>query len=72
MDPGASATTTPLARSLIETALGAYRAPELISGLRGVAHSLARGRNFEAMKALRVLFPLEDRELKDEAEQSAA
>ena len=51
---------TPLARSLIETALGAYRTPELIAGLRGVAQSLARGRNFEAMKALRALFPLED------------
>ncbi len=72
MDPAASATARPLARSLIETALGAYRTPELISGLKGIAHSLARGRNFEAMKALRVLFSLEDRELKDEAEQSAA
>ena len=72
MDPAASATATPLARSLIDTALGAYRTKELISGLKGVAHSLARGRNFEAMKALRLLFPLEDRELKDEAEQSAA
>jgi flagellar protein FlbT len=72
MDPGASATATPLARSLIETALGAYRAPELISGLRGVAQSLARRRNFEAMKALRLLFPLEDRELAPEAAPSAA
>ncbi len=72
MDPSASATATPLASSLIETALGAYRTPELISGLRGVAQSLARGRNFEAMKALRVLFPLEDRELAPEAAPSAA
>jgi flagellar protein FlbT len=61
MDPTAAA--APLARSLIKTALGAYRSPELVSGLRGVAHSLARGRNFEAMKALRALFPPEDREL---------
>jgi len=72
MDPAASATATPLASSLIETALGAYRTPELISGLRGVAQSLARGRNFEAMKALRLLFPLEDRELAPEATPSAA
>jgi flagellar biosynthesis repressor protein FlbT len=70
MDPAATASATPLARSLMETALGAYRTPELIAGLRGVAQSLARGRNFEAMKALRALFPLEDRE--DEAEPSAA
>ncbi len=63
MDPSASATAAPLASSLIEAALGAYRAPELIGGLIGVAQSLARSRNFEAMKALRGLFPLEDREL---------
>jgi flagellar biosynthesis repressor protein FlbT len=72
MDPAATATATPLASSLIETALGAYRTPDLISGLRGVAQSLARGRNFEAMKALRLLFPLEDRELAPEAAPSAA
>ncbi len=63
IDPSATTTATPLASSLIETALGAYRTPELIGGLRGVAQSLARGRNFEAMKALRALFPIEDREL---------
>ncbi len=63
IDPSATTTATPLASSLIETALGAYRTPELIGGLRGVAQSLARGRNFEAMKALRALFPVEDREL---------
>ena len=72
MDPAATASATMLARSLIETALGAYRTPELISGLRGVAQSLARSRNFEAMKALRTLFPLEDRELADDAAPSAA
>ncbi len=72
MDPAAAANATPLARSLLETALGAYRAPELVSGLRGIAELLARGRHFEAMKALRSLFPLEDRELESEAAQSAA
>jgi len=71
MDPAATPTAKPLASSLIQTALGAYRAPELISGLRGVAESLARGRNFEAMKALRGLFPLEDRELEPEAANAA-
>ena len=72
MDPTATASAAPLANSLIETALGAYRTPELVSGLRGVAHSLARGRNFEAMKALRALFALEDRELSEDAAASAA
>jgi flagellar protein FlbT len=72
MDPAAAGTATPLARSLIETALGAYRTPELIAGVRGVAQSLARGRNFEAMKALRALFPIEDAELSRETTATAA
>jgi flagellar protein FlbT len=63
MDPPAAANAAPLARSLIESALAAYRAPELAAGLKGVAASLARGRNFEALKALRGLFTLEDKEL---------
>src|SRR3974390_1500686 len=66
MDPGATATATPLARSLLETALGAYRTPELASGLKAVAQSLAKARGFEAMKTLRTLFSLEDEELKHE------
>ena len=72
MDPVATATATPLARSLIETALAAYRTPELVSGLRGAAQSLAKTRGFEAMKTLRTLFPLEDAELAREATASAA
>ena len=71
MDPGASATATPLARSLIDTALGAYRTPELVSGLKGVAQLLAKARGFEAMKTLRTLFPIEDEELKGEAANAA-
>jgi flagellar protein FlbT len=63
MDPTAAASATPLARSLIESALGAYRAPDLTGGLRSIDASLLRGRNFEALKALRALFPLEDKEL---------
>jgi flagellar biosynthesis repressor protein FlbT len=72
MEPSASPSATPLASSLIQTALGAYRAPELVSGLRGAAQSLARGRTIEALKALRALFPLEDQELKPRAETSSA
>jgi flagellar biosynthesis repressor protein FlbT len=72
MEPGASASATPLASALIQTALGAYRTPELVSGLRGVAQSLARGRNFEALKSLRALFALEDQELKPPAAASSA
>ncbi len=72
MDPTATATATTLADALIETALGAYRSPELVSGLRGVAQSVGKARNFDALKALRALFPLEDAELKRDAEATAA
>ena len=72
MDPTAAASAAPLARSLIESALGAYSAPELIAGLEGVAASLVRGRNFEALKALRSLFTFEDRELQPLANASSA
>jgi flagellar protein FlbT len=63
MDPAAAGSATPLAHSLIESALGEYRAADLAAGLRSVDASLLRGRNFEALKALRSLFPLEDKEL---------
>ncbi len=72
MDPSATPTAARLANSLIETALGAYRTPELISGLRRVAQSLGRGRNFEAMKMLRGFFALEDAELKPSAGNASA
>jgi flagellar biosynthesis regulator FlbT len=71
MDPTAAA-TAPLARSLIESALAAYRAPELTAGLKSVAASFVRGRNFEALKALRGLFALEDKELRPLAETPSA
>ena len=63
MDPTAAASAAPLARSLVESALAAYRGPDLTAGLKGVAASLVRGRNFEALKALRSLFALEEKEL---------
>ena len=63
MDPTAAASAAPLVRSLIESALAAYHTPELTGGFKSVAASLLRGRNFEALKALRSLFALEDKEL---------
>lgn len=64
MDPTAAASAAPLVRSLIESALAAYHTPELTGGLKSVAALLLRGRNFEALKALRGLFALEDHELR--------
>ena len=72
MDPAATANAAPLARSLIQTALDAYRAPELIAGLRTVEELLARGRNFEALKTLRGLFKFEDREILPAAQDTSA
>ena len=63
MDPGATATATPLAGSLIETALGAYHDAATRLGLARRRTVARQGRNFEALKALRALFPLEDAEL---------
>ncbi len=63
MDPAAAASAAPLADSLVESALVSYRAPQLTERLQGVAASLARQRYFEALKALRGLFALEDQEL---------
>ena len=71
-DPSAAASATPLARSLIESAIGVYRASDLIVGLKGVDASLLRGRNFEALKALRGLFAIEDKELQPLAETPSA
>jgi flagellar biosynthesis repressor protein FlbT len=72
MDPTATASATPLARSLIESALGAYRAADLTAGLKSVDASLLRSRNFEALKALRGLFSLEDKELQPLADTPSA
>jgi flagellar protein FlbT len=72
MDPMAVASATPLARSLIDTALSAYRSPELMAGLKSVEASLLRGRNFEGLKTLRGLFALEDKELQPLAETPSA
>jgi flagellar protein FlbT len=71
MDPAASTSATALASSLIQTALGAYRSPDLVAGLRGVAQSLARQRNFEAMKALRGLLLMKTRSSSSTAQPRA-
>ena len=42
MDPTAAASAAPLAASLIESAMGAYRSPELTAGLKSAAASLVR------------------------------
>lgn len=63
MDPSAAVSAAPVARSLFDSAFGAYRSPDLIAGLQAAAQALERGRNFEALKGLRLLFSIEDQEL---------
>ena len=63
MDPSAKAAATTLSRRLLETALRAFESPLIIAGLTAIAGQIDRGRNFEALKALRALFPLEEKEM---------
>ena len=63
MDPEATEAATGLSRRLIDAALLAFENPAIIAGLKAIAEQIERSRNFEALKALRALFPLEEREM---------
>lgn len=63
MDPGATPAATTLSRRLIEAALQAFESSTILAGLRTISGQIDRGRNFEALKALRALFPLEEKEM---------
>jgi flagellar protein FlbT len=63
MDPGATAAATGLSRRLIDAALQAFEDSAILAGLKTIAEQIERSRNFEALKALRALFPLEEREM---------
>lgn len=63
MDPGATTAATALSRRLIDAALAAFEDPSIVAGLKTISGQIDRGRNFEALKALRALFPLEEKEM---------
>jgi len=63
MDPASAKATAQLAKSLIEKAMGAFETAEIRSGLKSVSELVGRGRFFEAMKTLRALYPVEQREM---------
>ena len=63
MDPQSARATTRLASGLIEKAASAFEAPDIKTGLKSVSELIGRGRYFEAMKALRGMYPLEQREM---------
>jgi flagellar protein FlbT len=63
MDPGAVGTAVALARRLIAAASQIFENPAIIAGVKGIADQIDRSRYFEALKALRLLFPIEEREM---------
>lgn len=63
MDPASARTTAQLAASLIDKALEAFETPQIRQGLENVSELIGRNRYFEAMKALRSMYPLEQSEM---------
>ena len=63
MDPASSEQTLKLAHRLIDEARGVCVTPAIQSGLQNVVSLIGRSRNFEALKTLRSLFPLEEEEM---------
>ena len=67
MDPATAEQTAKLARTLIDDARAVFMTPEIQSGLQNVVSLINRSRDFEALKTLRSLFPLEAKEMAAEA-----
>ena len=63
MDPPSAKATADLAQALIAKALGAFDTPEVRVGLRNVIDLIGRSRYFEAMKTIRALYTLEQKEM---------
>lgn len=63
MDPAAARTTSQLAASLIAKAEEAFDSAQIRKGLANVSEFIGRTRYFEAMKALRAMYPLEQAEM---------
>jgi flagellar biosynthesis repressor protein FlbT len=63
MDPASARTTAQLADSLVAKASKAFEATAIRNGLANVLELIGRARYFEAMKALRAMYPLEQAEM---------
>lgn len=72
MDPASARATTQLAASLIAKAQEAFDSAQIRRGLESVSDFIGRTRYFEAMKALRVMYPLEQAEMFPVAEAEAS
>jgi flagellar protein FlbT len=63
MDPASARNTAQLATSLIAKAREAFDSIPIRRGLDSVLEMIARARYFDAMKALRLMYPLEQAEM---------
>jgi flagellar protein FlbT len=63
MDPASARTTAQLAGALIQKARLTFEATQVRQGLENVSELIGRTRYFEAMKALRAMYPLEQSEM---------
>lgn len=59
MDPNATPAALELSRKLIDAALRTFESREILSGLKAIDEMVVCARYFDAMKALRALFPAE-------------
>jgi flagellar protein FlbT len=59
MDPSGTPAALELSRKLIDAALRTFESRKILSGLKAVDGMVVSARYFDAMKALRALFPLE-------------
>ena len=59
MDPGAASAALELSRKLIDAALRTFEDRTILSALKSIDEMVVCSRHFDAMKALRGLFPLE-------------
>ncbi|HXT06481.1 MAG TPA: flagellar biosynthesis repressor FlbT [Roseiarcus sp.] len=63
MDPASARNTAELAASLIAKAREAFDSPQIRRGLDGILELIGRSRYFEAMKALRLMYAIEQAEM---------
>ena len=71
MDPSTVENTRMVFERTQNLLLAAIKDPELLEGLRSVGSLIEEGRNFEALKAARVLFPVEDKILSSQRAEEA-
>ena len=72
MDPVATPGAMALSQKLIDAASAVFTTAEILAGLKTVEEMVKRSRNFDAMKTLRSLFPLEQAVMFPEARAAAS